>query len=52
MDTCTYAHPYADFSKTPVLTDEDVDNWLHYYEANAPLTMLSTFVSHDPGQCI
>jgi len=42
-------HVMPDFSKTPVLTDEDVDNWLHYYEANAPLTMLSTFVSHDPG---
>lgn len=27
-------HVMPDFSKTPVLTDADVDGWLHYYEAN------------------
>ena len=38
-----------DFSATPLLTDEDVNNWLHLYDADAPLICLSTFVSHDPG---
>lgn len=42
-------HVMPDFSATPLVTDEDVDSWLHYYEAHAPLIMLSCFVSHDPG---
>jgi hypothetical protein len=42
-------HVMPDFSKTPLTTDQEVEDWLHFYECNAPLTMLSTFVSHDPG---
>ena len=42
-------HVMPDFSTTPLTTDAEVDAWLHYYEAHAPLIMLSTFVSHDPG---
>jgi len=42
-------HVMPDFSKTPLKTDEDVEEWLHFYEADAPLVCLSTFVSHDPG---
>eukprot|EP00040_Diaphanoeca_grandis_P005596 m.33596 g.33596 ORF g.33596 m.33596 type:complete len:315 (+) comp16844_c0_seq2:203-1147(+) len=42
-------HVMPDFSKTPLTTDADVDEWLYFYEADAPLICLSTFVSHDPG---
>ena len=37
-----------DFSACPLETDADVDRWLHFYEANAPLVNLSVFISSDP----
>ena len=37
-----------DFSETPLNTDEDVNNWLQFYDMSAPLVCLSEFVSHDP----
>ena len=29
-----------DFSKTPLTTDAEVEDWLHFYHANAPLICL------------
>merc|ERR1712136_436581 len=42
-------HIMPDFSSCPLLSDDDVNNWLHFYEAKAPLIGLSVFISHDPG---
>jgi len=42
-------HIMPDFSTCPLLSDADVNNWLHFYHATAPLIGLSVFVSHDPG---
>ncbi|XP_035213235.1 ester hydrolase C11orf54 homolog isoform X2 [Stegodyphus dumicola] len=42
-------HIMPDYSKTPLKTDEDVNNWLKFYNQPAPLVCLSTFISHDPG---
>lgn len=42
-------HIMPDYSKTPLCTDEDVDNWLKFFNMSAPLICLGTFVSHDPG---
>lgn len=42
-------HIMPDFSEVPLNEDKDVANWLQYYNFSAPLTCLSTFVSHDPG---
>ena len=41
-------HVMQDFSETPITTDEQVNEWLRFYECHAPLVNLSTFVSHDP----
>jgi len=42
-------HVMPDFSPCPLLTDEEVNNWLKFYEMSAPLTVLSVLVSRDPG---
>ena len=36
------------FSETPLTTNEDVENWLKFYEVDAPFLNLSVFVSRDP----
>ncbi|XP_022254036.1 ester hydrolase C11orf54 homolog isoform X2 [Limulus polyphemus] len=41
-------HVMPHFSETPLKTDEDVNNWLKFYNMSAPLVCLSVFVSHDP----
>ncbi|XP_036180593.1 ester hydrolase C11orf54 homolog isoform X3 [Myotis myotis] len=38
-----------EFSPCPLNSDEDVNNWLHFYEMKAPLICLPVFVSKDPG---
>ena len=43
------AHIMPHFSKTPLNTDEDVNNWLNFFEMSAPLVHTSVFVSKDPG---
>ena len=43
-------HVMPDFSPTPLSTDQQVNDWLRYFEAQAPLICLSTFHSTDPGQ--
>jgi len=45
----TKLHVMPDFSKTPITTNAQVDEWLNFYEMHAPLVCLSTFVAHDPG---
>lgn len=41
-------HIMPDFSSCPLETNEQMDNWLHFYEATGPLVALSTLVSRDP----
>ncbi|XP_076066605.1 ester hydrolase C11orf54 homolog [Oratosquilla oratoria] len=42
-------HVMPDFSTTPLNSDDEVANWLRFFEMPAPMVFLSTFVSHDPG---
>lgn len=42
-------HVMPDFSPTPLITDEQKENWLKFYEMEAPLVCLSVLHSHDPG---
>jgi hypothetical protein len=42
-------HVMPDFSPTPLVTDEEKLNWLHYYDVDAPIVCLSVIHSHDPG---
>jgi len=41
-------HVMPDFSKTPIATDEKLNQWLRFYNMSAPLTAVGTFVSKDP----
>nr|CAH7763706.1 unnamed protein product [Callosobruchus chinensis] len=38
-----------DFSKTRIDTEEQLNNWLKFYNMSAPLIALGTFVNSDPG---
>ncbi|CAK1582385.1 unnamed protein product [Parnassius mnemosyne] len=42
-------HVMPDFSATPLCSDSDVDNWLHYFEMRAPITHVGTLVTGDLG---
>jgi len=42
-------HIMPDFSDVPLKTDEEVNNWLRFFDMDAPLVCLSVFYSHDPG---
>ena len=42
-------HVMPEFSKIPLESDKDVENWLKFYEMSSPLVCLSVMVSHDPG---
>jgi hypothetical protein len=42
-------HIMPDFSKTALQSNEDVDNWLNFYNMKSPLICLSVFHSSDPG---
>ncbi|XP_042718570.1 ester hydrolase C11orf54 homolog [Lagopus leucura] len=39
----------AEFSTCPLNTDEDLNNWLNFFEMKAPLICQPVFVSRDPG---
>jgi hypothetical protein len=41
-------HVMPKFSETPLESNEDVENWLQFYEMDAPFMNLSVFVSRDP----
>lgn len=36
-----------DFSKTPLRSEEELNNWLTFHEHTAPLIALGTFVSNE-----
>ena len=38
-----------DFSPCPINNNDEVNQWLQFYEMTAPLTVLSVLVSRDPG---
>ncbi|XP_033219952.1 ester hydrolase C11orf54 homolog isoform X2 [Belonocnema kinseyi] len=40
-------HVMPDFSKTPLRTPADLDDWLHFYDMSAPLIAVGTFVSAE-----
>jgi hypothetical protein len=42
-------HVMPDFSPTPLITDEQKQKWLKFYDMGAPLVCLSVLHSHDPG---
>lgn len=42
-------HVMPEFSKSPLNSDNDVENWLKFYEMTSPLVCLSVLVSNDPG---
>jgi len=42
-------HVMPEFSKVPLNSDKEVNEWLRYFEMDAPLVCLSLFYSHDPG---
>lgn len=41
-------HIMPDFSKTPLNSDGDVNEWLHFFDMSAPLINVGTLLSHDP----
>ncbi|XP_018574995.1 ester hydrolase C11orf54 homolog isoform X2 [Anoplophora glabripennis] len=42
-------HVMRDFSKTPLENEEDLNNWLKFYNMSAPLVALGTLVNGDGG---
>lgn len=40
-------HIMPDFSKTALNTEEDLNNWLKFYEMSAPLIAVGTLVTHE-----
>ena len=41
-------HVMPDFSKTPINTEEELNNWLNFFNMSAPLIAVGTLVSADP----
>jgi hypothetical protein len=42
-------HVMRDFSKTPINTDEELNNWLKFYNMSAPLVTVGTLINSDHG---
>ncbi|XP_059481340.1 ester hydrolase C11orf54-like [Neocloeon triangulifer] len=42
-------HVMPDFSTVPLETDDELNNWLRFYEMSAPLVALGTLISTDPN---
>lgn len=42
-----HQHVMRDFSTTPIHTDEDVNNWLKFYNMPAQLNAVGTLVTHE-----
>ncbi|KZC06360.1 PREDICTED: ester hydrolase C11orf54 homolog [Dufourea novaeangliae] len=40
-------HVMADFSTTPLNTEKELNNWLHFYNMSTPLVAVGTFVSSE-----
>lgn len=47
-----YFHVMPDFSRAPLCSDAAVDSWLHYFELEAPLTVVGTLVTGDLVGCL
>ena len=45
---CSLPRPQPDFSPTPITTEEQVNEWLRFFDMSAPLVCCSIFISHDP----
>jgi hypothetical protein len=45
----TFTHIMRDFPDKPLDTDEDVDEWLKYFEMDPPFLVQSVLISSDPG---
>ncbi|EDX08762.1 GD13492 [Drosophila simulans] len=46
---CVHQHVMRDFSKTPIHTQEQIQNWLKFYEMPAQLNAVGTLVTKDMG---
>jgi len=44
-----HTHVMPDFSKEPLATEADVNNWLKFYDMSAPFICVGVLYSHDPG---
>ena len=42
-----HQHVMRDFSKRPLETDNDVNEWLKFYEMPAVLTAVGTLITHE-----
>jgi len=42
-------HVMPDFSPTPLTCDDQINEWLRFYDFEAPMVFLSTLCSVDPG---
>lgn len=40
-------HVMPDFSVTPLRTEAQLNNWLHFYNMSTPLIAVGTFVSSE-----
>lgn len=40
-------HVMSDFSKTPICTEDELHEWMNYYEMPATLINLGTLVTND-----
>ena len=45
-------HVMSDFSTTPLNSDDDVNNWLQFYNIDPPMLFQSVLVSSDPVSLI
>lgn len=44
----TKIHVMRDFSTEPLISDDDVDKWLKFFQVNPPFLSQSVLVSTDP----
>ena len=42
-----HQHVMRDFSSTPINSDEEVNNWLKFYEMPAQLNAVGTLITHE-----
>ncbi|RZB40837.1 DUF1907 domain containing protein [Asbolus verrucosus] len=42
-------HVMRDFSKIPINTDDELNNWLKFYNMSAPLITVGTLINNDHG---
>lgn len=43
-----YQHVMPDFSKVPINSDDELKQWLKFYEMKAPIIALGTLMTADP----